>query len=283
MSLNIYSDKEKVPADLRIVRDIEAEFECVTLENDELTRTLLKNIENAEYDNAVSYIDCNGYKLPKENLSVGCKIAIMAGMFTNCVFDTVECISKDRSNIVSYVCKGNILDTRRKRGYSKIGVSEINVVYDGTYFDDIDVLNAHTRRVYTDILSTAISVNSDPEILINLEPGIYNIGDASKEDKNYIYNVFRRLGRSEASVKGFSYEDIDVGDVDTLIEKGYSALILNRADMYLTGGTLDKLVEYSAEGIALLDYKGEDFEIEPFKKVDIFRCSDRIEIGLSYT
>ena len=282
MSLNIYSDKDKITAGFKIVHDVEAEFEYAMLEDNEHVRQLLEKIEKSQYCSPVAYVDGMGYKRQKSQLSVGCKIAILASLLPNCVIDMVECRSIDRANIVAYCQTGNVLDTHKKQGYRDIGIRDINVVYDGMKFDTLPQLNNHTRRKYSHMTTNAVTIESDPRVVVNLEPGIYMTGEVSGTNKAYLYNLFRRLGREEAHVGAFSYEDTVIGSVDSLLGKGYKVILLNRADMYLDATSLQLIKNYAASGVILLDYKGEELPMDGFRPVDVFTCKDRIEVGLCY-
>lgn len=283
MSLNIYSDKSKVNSGFKIVHDVEAEFEYAQLEDNERIRQLLEKIEKSQYCSTVAYVDNMGYKRQKHQLSIGCKIAILASLLPNCVIDMVECRTIDRANIIAYCQSGNVLDTHKKQGYRDIGIKEINVVYDGMKFDTLSQLNNHTRRKYSKTVSDAITIDSDPRVVINLTPGIYMTGEVSGTNKQYLYNLFRRLGKEELAVGAFSYEDTVIGSVDSMLGKGYKVLLFNRADMYLDETSLQLIKNHSAASVILLDYKGEELPMDGFKSVDVFTCKDRIEVGLCYT
>ena len=146
MSLNIYSNHSKVQGNFEFIHDVEAKFEYVMLDDNDGIRQLLKNIEGAEYSNPVSYTDKGGFKRPKANLSIGCKIAILAYKMNNAIIDMVECNQLDRANIVNHCVSGNVLDVRRKKPYLELGSGDINVVYDNVQFDKVAVLNAYIHR-----------------------------------------------------------------------------------------------------------------------------------------
>lgn len=283
MSLNIYSDKDKISSGFKIVHDVEAEFEYAMLEDNEHIRQILDKIEKSQYCSTIAYIDSMGYKRQKSNLSVGCKIAILASLLPNCVIDMVECRSIDRANIVAYCQTGNVLDTHKKQGYKDIGVREINVVYDGMKFDTLPQLNNHTRRKYSALTPNAVSIESDPRVVINLEPGVYLTDEVSGTNKSYLYNLFRKLGKEESNIGAFSYEDTTIGSVESVLGKGYKVVLFNRADMYIDAAQLQLIRNYAASGVILLDYKGEEFPTDDFKRVEMYTCKDRIEVGLCYS
>lgn len=283
MSLNIYSSPEKITSNFKFIRDVEAEFEYITLDDNEAIRYLLKNIEKAEYCNSVSYIDGAGFKRPKNQLSIGCKIAILAQKMPNSVIDTIECRQIDRSNVIAYCTQGNILDVRKKRGYIDVGPGEINVVYDGTVFNKVNQLNNFIYKRNSQLKPTSVTIESNPSIVINLEPGLYLIGEASATNKNYLHNLFRKVGKNEAAVGSFSYEDVGIGSVDFMLNKGYKVILLNRADMYLDAPTLQLLRNYAVSGIVLIDYKGEELDVEDLKRVEVHTTKDKIEVAICYT
>lgn len=282
MSLNIYSSPEKVSTSFKFIHDVEAEFEYIQLEDNETIRFLLQNIEKASYSNNVSYIDGAGFKRPKNLLSVGCKIAILATMLPNCVIDMCECRQIDRANVIAYCTTGNVLDVKKRTGYMDVSSRDINVLYDGSFFDKVYRLNNHIHRTYSEIKPGCITLNANPKILVNLDPGVYLIGEAAATNKNYLHNLFRKLGKEETTVGSFSYEDTVISDVPFMLNKGYKVILFNRADMYLDTPNLQLLKNYGANGIVLIDYKGEDLSVDDLKRVDIYTNKDRIEIALSY-
>lgn len=283
MSLNIYSHRSKVQSNFELIHDVEAKFEYVMLDDNEAVRQLLKSIEGAEYSNPVSYIDKGGFKRPKSNLSVGCKIAILAYRMNNAIIDMVECRQIDRANVIQYCTSGNVLDTRKKKPYMDLGAGDINVVYDGMFFDKVAALNNHIHRETSAPKMNVVKIEANPQIIVNLDPGVYNVGEASAANKKYLYDLFRKLGKTETLVGSFSYEDTSIGDVQVMLNKGYRVILFNRADMYLDAANLQLIRNYAASGVVLLDYKGEEFDTDDLKRADIFSAKDRIEVAISYS
>lgn len=282
MSLNILSNRANIAPGTKIVNDVEAEFEYTMLNDDDTTRHLLKAIEGAEYSSKVSYIDAGGYKRSKGQLSVGCKIAILAIQQPNSIINTIECRRIDRANLITYCASGNILDEKKKRGYDDLGAKEINVTYDDQFFDSVKKLNAYIHHINTETIMDAVVIDANPKVIINLEPGVYNVGEASDTSKNYLHSLFRKLGRHEARVSSYSYEDTGIADVAFMLNKEYRVILFNRADMYLDDMTLGLMLNYADKGVILLDYKGEAIDVDDMKRAEIYTRADQIEVAISY-
>lgn len=283
MSLNIYSNHSKVQNSFEFIHDVEAKFEYVMLDDSDGIRQLLKNIEGAEYCNPVSYLDKGGFKRPKTNLSIGCKVAILAYKLNNSIIDMVECSQLDRANVINHCTSGNVLDVRRKKPYIELGTGDINVVYDGVQFDKVAVLNSYIHRQVSTQKMGTVRIEANPQIVINLDPGVYLIGEAAAYNKRYLYDLFRKVGHTEQLVGSFSYEDTAIGEVQFMLNKGYKVILFNRADMYLDAAGLQLMRNYAASGVILLDYKGEEFDVDDLKRADIYSAKDRIEVALSYS
>jgi len=71
--LRIYIGLDKVPEGLKVVKDNEVAFIYTELEDTETVKSILKRVEQAEYNDNVSFIDRFGFKLYSDCLSTGTK------------------------------------------------------------------------------------------------------------------------------------------------------------------------------------------------------------------
>ena len=109
--LNIYvRDKmEDIPSDLIFASNIEVEFGKFILQGTNLDKILMKEIEQADYLDRISFIDRFGYKLYLESLSTGCKAALCTANMPNKLINYAEC-GRNVLNTVIHLCsEGNIL------------------------------------------------------------------------------------------------------------------------------------------------------------------------------
>lgn len=75
MSLNIFIDEQNVDKS-RLIFDVESFFTGTFLRNDDFTRRVLKEIEDAKYQNEVTFIDRFGLGLYTSCLSTTSKILL---------------------------------------------------------------------------------------------------------------------------------------------------------------------------------------------------------------
>jgi hypothetical protein len=140
---------EIVPMKNRATTDIEAQFSEIQLVDTVLNRTILREIEQAEYCDEYSFIDRFGYKLRKDNLSTGCKAALIVANRPDIKIDTQECGYNAIGVIVTRCKKGNIIlmDTGLTIPYDTDDESQrdIDVELDGYRFTDIDRLNEYLK------------------------------------------------------------------------------------------------------------------------------------------
>ena len=145
MSLNIYFDKEKIPKNLRVISDVEKEFESTKLSDSEGVRILLKKIEKGTYCNAYSFIDRFGNKLLKSNISTGCKAAILVYQDNTIVVDLKECGYNAKSAIISYCKTGNILMPEFMGEFMFFDTEDIDVWIKEYNFKNLSELNQYLR------------------------------------------------------------------------------------------------------------------------------------------
>lgn len=89
--------------------DIDYLFELVKLKDDEITRKLLSEIDEAIYNDSISIIDRFGMKLPLLDISTGCKAALLVAYNPDIEYDLTECGWNARDAIIKNIKNGRIL------------------------------------------------------------------------------------------------------------------------------------------------------------------------------
>lgn len=84
--LNIYVGEDKLPKGKVAVIDNESGFLDTVMENTEVVRRILNNVEHAEYCDESSFIDRFGYKLYSDFLSTSTKTLLNINYQTDKVF-----------------------------------------------------------------------------------------------------------------------------------------------------------------------------------------------------
>ncbi len=84
--LNIYVGEQNIPENMVIVRDNESGFLDTVLEDTEIVRSILNNVEHAVYCDEASFIDRFGYKLYSEFLSTSTKTLLNVNYQTDKIF-----------------------------------------------------------------------------------------------------------------------------------------------------------------------------------------------------
>lgn len=129
-----------------VIRDIELAFNRVKLSGTEEEINLLRIIEQAEYNDATSFIDRFGYKLWTTELSSGCKAALCVSYYTNKIVDLIECSLNARDAIINFCSDGTIIIEDNSITIRKL-VDNVNVDIDGYKFSDIDEINYYINSV----------------------------------------------------------------------------------------------------------------------------------------
>ena len=88
--------------------DVDVEFLKLSVADTPLVRTLLKEIERAEYCSPTSFIDRYGFKLPIDHLSTGCKTALLVALKPDLLVDLSECGDNARDAILMKCRDGHI-------------------------------------------------------------------------------------------------------------------------------------------------------------------------------
>lgn len=142
----IFKDKDAIIDNNKLIKDVERAFESIKLTGSEEERVILKNIEQAEFIDELSFRDRFGFKLYTSELSTGCKAALCVLHYPNKIIDTLECRLNARDAIVSFCKTGSIL--MRNNGVTIQKISDtIEVSLDGYNFTDIDKLNEYINDV----------------------------------------------------------------------------------------------------------------------------------------
>lgn len=108
--LMLYDSKEILcNSALSIIRDIEADFCSIKLTKDEVTCSMLRDIEQAEYYDSTKFIDRFGLAVSVMNLSTGCKAALLVHYRPDCVVDFLECGNNARDAVIFNCKSGNMI------------------------------------------------------------------------------------------------------------------------------------------------------------------------------
>ena len=146
MSLILYMDAP--PDELRdkLVRYVRLEFDRVSLRDDEVTSTLLKEIELGEFVSFDTIKDRYGRTLDAADMSESCKAALCAAYMPDKVIDTIGCDPDAIGRIISTLKSGAILLHHPAFiGY----VSEnIDVLFNGYHYTDGNELSFHIDNEY---------------------------------------------------------------------------------------------------------------------------------------
>lgn len=110
MSLNIYTLKEDIPGNVDYVRGNDLFFDSYTLKDDDITKTVLMDIDKAEYHSPTTFIgrDTGLGALNKNLLSTGCKTVLNVIYNPDKCFDVIEC-GQNALSLIRYIRQGNIL------------------------------------------------------------------------------------------------------------------------------------------------------------------------------
>jgi hypothetical protein len=93
MALNIYTVYGKIPDGLQVIHYNDAFFYYTTLDDSEFVRMILKRIDEAEYNDASTFIGRDKEKgaIYKEHLSTGAKTILNVLKHPDKCFDICEC------------------------------------------------------------------------------------------------------------------------------------------------------------------------------------------------
>lgn len=110
MSLNVYTNINDVPKDMKIVRCNDAFFNCGELKKDEFTDNVLNEIDKANYNSNTTFIgrDKKLGAISMERLSTGCKTLLNIHYHPEICFDVIEC-GANALEMLAEIKNGNIL------------------------------------------------------------------------------------------------------------------------------------------------------------------------------
>lgn len=138
--LNIYTKKEYLPCNKKVITDIESFFSMVRLKDDGLTREILKSVEEAEFIDTETFRDRFGRELFIGNLSTGAKGLLCIYYYPEYVFDIRE-LGVNCRNILSIFPAGNILVTNPNFIISDYNDNELRCYVNNQFFDSFSDVN----------------------------------------------------------------------------------------------------------------------------------------------
>lgn len=106
--LNLYLPEEKDELS-NVVKNVDKVFYGMAVEDTELNRKLMKEIDGAEYLNQAEFIDRFGLKLSLDDISTGCKVALCIAQNPDMIFDTIECGYNARDTIILNCRNGSMI------------------------------------------------------------------------------------------------------------------------------------------------------------------------------
>lgn len=152
--LTIYIKGQTLPEGLDIREDAELEFARIRVTDTEYNRKAIKEIEEGEYYSDDRFIDRFDRPLFLNNLSTGCKAALVVGNNPDIVLDLKECGLNAIDFIVANCNTGNILIkyptnniglVKSKTGYSD---TSIDVIFDDGKFTNTRDLNHYIEVLW---------------------------------------------------------------------------------------------------------------------------------------
>ena len=146
--LTIYDADKPIKGD--IIRDVVAEFDDdvdLSEVDSEYLNKVLYYIDQCSIDGSGNIIDRFGHKIYRENLSTGCKAAILVGAKPDKIVDLVECGLNARDVIINFSKTGSIKMYDVGNSLSILDVIEgqdiIDVKFDNNKFNSLNELNKY--------------------------------------------------------------------------------------------------------------------------------------------
>lgn len=127
-----------------VVNDIEKLFSQIKIKGTEIDKLLIREIEQGEYIDGISYKDRFGYKLHYEDMSNGCKAALCVANAPEKIIDLLECGNNARDIIISVCKKGNIIIEDNGVTFKKYA-DTIDVLIDGYNITSVERLNRYIQ------------------------------------------------------------------------------------------------------------------------------------------
>lgn len=145
--LELY-ERHSTPMRGEIVQDPEAAFHMLRVTRSDLTATLMKEIDKAEYVNEAEFIDRFGRTIPISRLSTGCKTAIVVEHNPDKLVDLIECSYNARDSIIRNIKSGKVLFRYDDISIDYPGFNDydIDVLFDGIHFTSLDDLNLYLSQ-----------------------------------------------------------------------------------------------------------------------------------------
>lgn len=137
---NIYTKKECLPCNKKVITDIESFFSMVRLKDDGLTREILKSVEEAEFIDTETFRDRFGRELFIGNLSTGAKGLLCIYYYPEYVFDIRE-LGVNCRNILSIFPEGNIFVSNPNFQISTYNNNKFRCYVDNQFFNSFSEVN----------------------------------------------------------------------------------------------------------------------------------------------
>lgn len=147
--LNIFfkGEHNELASGLEVIKDVELAFSEIGIPNTDVAKILIKEIEQGEYIDTISFKDRFGYKLDMSCLSTGCKAALVVLMNPSKLVDLQECGWNARDEIIKNCKEGNILLEYDDVTFTLKDGDEwgIDVRVDNYRFTNINSLNKYVK------------------------------------------------------------------------------------------------------------------------------------------
>lgn len=126
----------------RIIRDAENSFlKGVTALNQD-QNDIIQFIDQAHVDNDGKLIDRFGYKIRMDDISTGCKAALLVEIYPNSIIDTLECGVNALEAILTFCKNGYVIMPPLENSLKlKNADAIISVEYNGNIFNTAKELN----------------------------------------------------------------------------------------------------------------------------------------------
>lgn len=144
--LKIYFIEDGIPEN--ICHDMEKEFAMIHLDGCEADHKIIEEIDKGRYLDSFSFIDRFGYKLRKSELSTGSKAALTVYHKPNQKYLLTELGINAISTVLRYCKEGEVWIYEPKITFESINGTDIDVLFNGYRFTDMDRLNYYIRYEY---------------------------------------------------------------------------------------------------------------------------------------
>lgn len=131
----IYVDGLDSPADA--ILDVEAFFSQVKLTGDAAERFFIREIDYGTYNDNFTFFDRNLCKLYRENLSTGCKIALIVYHYPNKVINCIEAGDNAISAIFRVCERGNLIFSNVRHSISDWKSVSTEILFNNFLFSSV--------------------------------------------------------------------------------------------------------------------------------------------------